>query len=128
MKQKPTTINEYIATLPEKAGKYLKQIKSLVKKAAPGSQETISYGIPAFMLGGTYLIYFAGYKNHVSIYPAPKGNAALEKEVSTYRRGKGTLQFQLSEPLPSGLITKIIRQSIKTNKERSERKKRTTQK
>jgi len=87
--------------------KVLQHIRATIKKTAPGAKETISYAIPTFTLNKTYLLYFAGYKKHVSLYPAPSGDEAFEKELSAYRSGKGTVQFSLEKPLPLKLITKL---------------------
>jgi len=113
--KKAATISEYIAGFPKETQKLLQQIRAMIKDTATGAEETISYAIPAFTLNKTYLIYFAGYKNHVSIYPAPTGNAAFEKEVAKYKTGKGTYQFSLEKPLPVNLIIKIIKFRLKEN-------------
>jgi len=71
---KPNTIDEYITGFPEGTQEKLQQIRTAVKQWVPEAVETISYGIPTFKLNGTYLIYFAGYKKHIGIYPVPSGN------------------------------------------------------
>ncbi|HKZ66036.1 MAG TPA: DUF1801 domain-containing protein, partial [Chitinophagaceae bacterium] len=86
-----------------------------IKNTVPDAEETISYAIPAFNLNKTYLVYFAGYKNHISLYPAPTGNETFEKEIAAYKSGKGTLQFPLDKPLPLSLITKIVKYRLKEN-------------
>ena len=113
--QKAASIDEYIAGFPRETQKVLEQIRSVIKREAPGAEETISYAIPAFNLNKHNLVYFAGYKNHVSIYPIPKGSEAFEKEISKYKSGKGTMQFPLDKPLPLNLVTKIVRHRIKEN-------------
>jgi uncharacterized protein YdhG (YjbR/CyaY superfamily) len=116
---KPRNIDEYIARFPKNTQRVLQQIRATIKKAAPRAEETISYSIPTFTLNKTYLLYFAGYKKHVSLYPAPSGNEAFEKEISVYRSGKGPVQFSLEKPLPLNLIAKIVKYSIKANLERT---------
>ena len=120
---KPHDIDEYIAGFPKDTQKVLEQIRATVKKAAPDAEETISYAIPAFTLKGRYLLYFAGYKNHTSLYPAPTGNEAFKKELSVYKRGKGTVQFPLDKPVPLSLVTKIVKLRVKENLEKAEKKK-----
>ena len=121
---KPTNTDEYIAGFPKETQKILKQIRATIKKAAPGAEETISYAIPAFTLKGRNLIYFAGYKNHIGLYPAPRGNEAFRKELSVYKGGKGTVQFPLDKPIPLTLITKIVKFKVKENLEKAEKMKR----
>ncbi len=118
---KPNNIDEYIAGFPKDTQKILEQIRATIKKAAPEAEERISYAIPAFTLKGHYLVYFAGYKNHISLYPAPRGNEAFKKELSDYKGGKGTVQFPLDNPMPLKLITKIVKSRIKENLEKAEK-------
>ena len=111
---KPKNINEYIKNFPAGTQKTLKQIRATIKKITPAAEEVISYGIPAFRLNERALIYFAGWKEHVSIYPVPK-DKAFQKEVENYQTGKGTLQFPLDKPLPLKVITKAVKLRVKEN-------------
>lgn len=113
--KKPKNIDEYIFSFPPATQKVLEQIRTTIKKIAPKAEEAISYGIPVFNLNGTYLIYFAGYKNHVSIYPAPRGKDEFKEILSAYKGGKGTVQFPLDKPIPFNLITKIVKFRMKEN-------------
>ena len=113
--KKTASIDEYIAGFPETTQKMLQQIRATIKAAAPTAEETISYSIPAFNVNDSYLVYMAGYKNHISLYPAPSGDEAFEKEMAAYRSGKGTVQFPLDKPLPLKLIKKILRYRLKEN-------------
>jgi uncharacterized protein YdhG (YjbR/CyaY superfamily) len=116
---KPTTINAYLKPFPKEVRDKLQQIRAAIQKAAPKATEAISYGIPAFKLNGTYLIYFAGYKGHVSIYPTPAGDADLRKQLAPYHVSRGTLRFALDKPLPMPLIRKVIKAKIAENKARA---------
>jgi len=78
-----------------------------MRAAAPETEEAVSYGIPTFTLDGRYLIYFAGWKRHISVYPIPAVNAQLDKEIERYKAGKGTLRFPLNEPIPYELIGRL---------------------
>ena len=116
------SINEYIASFPENVQKILEEIRETIKTAAPDTEEKISYGIPTFTLNGKYLIYFAGWKNHISIYPIPTGSEAFNKQVSKYVEGKGTLKFPIDKPLPLKLITKIVKLNVAENRKRTDQK------
>ena len=109
-------IDDYIAGFPEATQKSLNKIRATIQKVIPKAEETISYGIPTFKINGRYVIYFAGYKNHVSVYPAPRGNPGFKKELSVYKGGKGTVQFPLDKPLPLELITRIAKFRLQANK------------
>ena len=112
MKNKISSIDEYIETFPEDIQTILKQVRKTIKAAAPETGEKISYGMPTFTLNGKYLIYFAGWKSHISLYPIPIGDEAFNKEISQYVAGKGTLKFPIDKPIPLKLITKIVKLKI----------------
>lgn len=105
----PKSIDEYIGRFPVEVQHLLQQIRETIAEMVPEAEEAISYGIPAFYLNRRYLIYFAGYKNHISIYPAPVGNAEFEEDFAPYNTSKGTVQFPLSESIPLDLVKKIVR-------------------
>jgi uncharacterized protein YdhG (YjbR/CyaY superfamily) len=65
--------------------------------------------MPTFTLGGSYLIYFAAYRKHIGMYPAPLGDADLADELLPYAAGKGTLRFPLDKPIPFDLISKVVK-------------------
>ena len=115
-------MDEYINSFPKEVQALLQQVRNTIKKAAPGVEEKISYGIPAFNLNNRYLIYFAGFKNHISVYPAPRGSEEFKEKLAKYKGGKGTVQFPLDKPLPLSLITQIVKFKVKENKEKNELK------
>ena len=117
------SIDEYIATFFENVQKILEELRGTIKAAAPEAGEKINYGIPTFTLNSKYLIYFAGWKNHISLYPVPSGTEAFNKEVSQYVAGKGTLKFPIDKPLPLKLITKIVKLKIAENRKSTDKKK-----
>ena len=110
---KPTTIDAYIATFPAGVQPILKKIRATIRKAAPRATESISYQIPAFHLDGQYLIYFAGFKKHVGMYPVHAIAAELGDALKPYLSGKTTAKFMLDEKIPYVLITKIVRAKAK---------------
>ena len=117
-----SSIDEYIASFPRNVQQILEQVRVTIKAAAPGAQEKISYQIAAFELNGSNLIHFAGWKNHIAIYPIPSGSEAFNKEVSKYADGKGTLKFPLDKPMPLKLITKIVKLRVADNLKNAETK------
>ena len=126
MKSKKVTfksMDEYIGTFPEDVQKILEELRTTIKTAAPDAEETISYNIPTFKLNGKYLIYFAGWKSHISIYPIPTGSEAFNKQVAKYAEGKGTLKFPIDKPLPLKLITKIVKLKLAENQKKTDKKK-----
>ena len=110
-----TTIDEYIAEFPAETQKALQEMRELIRASAPDATETISYAIPTFDLGGHHLVHFAGYEHHVGLYPTPRGVEAFKDELAKYKGGKGSVQFPLSEPLPTDLIRRIVEFRVKQN-------------
>lgn len=113
------TIDEYIAGFPSEVQSILKKIRTTIRKAAPAAEEKISYQIPPFVLNGKYLIYFAAWKKHVALYPAPRGPEKFKDELAAYQGGKGTVKFPLDRPIPFGLISRIVRFKVKENLKRA---------
>src|SRR5689334_12262772 len=125
MKSKKITfssIDEYIRSFPENVQTIMHQLRTTIKSAAPEAGEKISYNMPTFTLNGTYLVYFAGWKNHIAFYGAPKGNAEFKEDLSSYESGAGTLQFPYSQPMPLDLITKIVKFRAAENLKRTDKK------
>jgi uncharacterized protein YdhG (YjbR/CyaY superfamily) len=106
-------IDEYIAGFPDEVQEKLEKVRTAIRKAAPKAEEKISYQMPSFTLNGKYLIYFAGYKKHIGLYPAPRGVEKFKKELSRYAGGKGTVRFPLDKPIPFGLIARIVKFRVK---------------
>ena len=120
---KANTISGYITSLQEDVGSRVTTVYSLIKRILPDATEAISYGIPAFMLNRSYVVYFAGYKEHVSLYPIPNASKELTESIGKYKKGKGTLQFPNKEPLPIELIEDCVKELLRENIARSLTKK-----
>ena len=104
------SMDEYISLQPAAAQIALERVRSAIGKAVQDAEECISYQIPAFKLDGRVLLYFAGWKEHYSVYPASDAMiAAFPGELERYRVSKGTLRFPLSESVPVKLITRIAK-------------------
>lgn len=103
----PSNFDDYIAGLPKEVQNILKSVRQTIKKAVPAAEECISYGMPAFKYNGKALIYFAGYKSHIGLYATPSGHESFAKELSKYKKGKGSVQFPIDQPMPLGLIAKM---------------------
>ena len=114
----PASIDAYIAASPVAVRPILKEIRRVIRNAAPGAHEVISYRMPAFRQDGI-LIYFAAFKNHIGLFPPVSGDARLEKAVEPYAGPKGNLEFPLDRPVPYALIERIVRLRLKQDRARS---------
>jgi uncharacterized protein YdhG (YjbR/CyaY superfamily) len=104
------SVDEYMAAQPPDARALLAQVRSLIRKAVPRAEEAISYQIPAYKLDGQPVLYFAGWKQHYSLYPASDALvAAFKDELAPYKLSRGTIRFPLSEPVPARLIARIAK-------------------
>lgn len=112
MKAVAASIDEYIAGFPSDTQILLKQMRTIIHKAAPRAEEKISYGMAAFTLNGKNLIYFAGYKNHVGLYGV-SATPEFKEDFAAYKTsGKGTIQFPIDKSLPVTLITRIVKHRV----------------
>jgi uncharacterized protein YdhG (YjbR/CyaY superfamily) len=104
------SVDEYIATHPPDVQAILQRVRSTIHKAVPKAEEAISYQIPTFKLHGSYVVYFAGWKKHYSLYPASRQLvAAFKDDLAPYEVNKGTIRFPLSQGVPVKLIAGITR-------------------
>ena len=109
---KSREVDTYIATFPKPVRARLQQVRRAIRAAAPKATELISYRIPAYRQHGM-LVYFAGFKAHLGLFPPVRGNAALQKAAAKYAGPKGNLRFPHDQPLPLGLISRIVRHKVK---------------
>ena len=104
------SVTEYIAKHPKDVQVVLKRVRSIIRKALPSAEEVISYQIPAYKMNGGTVLYFAGWKQHYSLYPAgDRLVAAFQDEIAPYKVSKGTIRFPLSQPVPAKLIERIAK-------------------
>jgi len=106
----PDSVSAYIAAQPTKVQRALKKMRAALRKALPEAEEVISYRMPAYKLGGSVVVYFAGWTEHVALYPGDASTvAAFKGELKPYVRSKGTIRFPLDEELPVTLIERIAK-------------------
>jgi len=104
------TVDEYLATQPPAVRAVLERVRGAIRRALPKAEEAISYQIPAYKVDGAVALYFAGWKEHVAIYPVSAAMiAAFGDELAPYVASKGTLRFPLSSPVPLRLIGRIAK-------------------
>jgi uncharacterized protein YdhG (YjbR/CyaY superfamily) len=104
------SVDEYLASQPPAVRRTLTRVRNTIRKAVPGADETISYGIPAYKLQGRTVLYFAGWTEHYSVYPyGDRIAAAFGDELEKYKVSKGTIRFPLAEPVPVTLIEGIAK-------------------
>lgn len=110
-KTRAKSVAEYIAAQPRPSQSALRQVRGAIRKALPDAEEVISYGIPAYRLHGYVVIYFAGWREHYSLYPVTARRLATLKSTSaSYEvNEKGTIRFPLTAPVPARFIAAIAK-------------------
>jgi len=101
-------IDAYLKGVDAEKRRFLEHIRSMVHELVPDAEEVISYGMPAFKLNKQPLLYFAAFKNHMSLFPAGDTDIAQLHGASKFHTSKGTLQFTVEEPIPDELLRSII--------------------
>jgi len=110
MKREIESVDEYLALQPEAVQRTLSQVRGAIRKAVPKAVEAISYKMPTYKLNGERLLYFAGWRQHFSLYPATKRLlAALKEDLKPYKVVKSTVRFSLAEPVPVKLIERFAK-------------------
>ena len=106
----PKSVDEYISAQSEAMQTMLEQVRAAIKKAVPEAVEGIGYRMPGYKLHGKPMLYFAGFKEHYSLFAA-SGTffKALKDELRAYELRKGTVHFPLTEPVPVRLISRIAK-------------------
>ena len=117
-----TTVEEYLSLFSKEQRDALEKIRKVIKAAAPKAEEVISYGMPGYKQNGT-LVYFGGFKNHCSFFPASYAVIKqFAEELKNYKTSKGTVQFPLDKAIPSTVIKKMVLARIKENELRKKEK------
>jgi uncharacterized protein YdhG (YjbR/CyaY superfamily) len=104
------SVDEYVAAQPEAVRPVLQRVRSAIRKAVPRAEEVISYQIPAYKLHGVSVLFFAGWRQHYSLYPVSERLvAACKGDLASYKFSKGTMRLPLDEPVPEKLIARIAK-------------------
>jgi len=102
-------VDEYLANLDQPKRTTLQQLRQTIRSIVPEAEEGISYGMPAYRLGGKVIAGFAAFKNHLSYLPhSGSVFSEIPDDVAGYVTSKGALQFPIERPLPKALVKKLI--------------------
>jgi uncharacterized protein YdhG (YjbR/CyaY superfamily) len=103
-------VDAYIARQAAEAQPTLRRVRNTIRKLLPTAEETISYQIPTYRQDGQYVVYFAGWKQHWSLYPVTEPiRQELGAALLPYKLSKGTARFPLGEPVPTKLLERIVK-------------------
>ena len=107
---KPTSVEAYLADLPDDRRAVVEELRQTIRAAAPSATESIAYDMPAFRLDGRFLVSYAAFKHHYSLFPASGAVIdALGDDLTPYMAGKGTIRFPADRPIPVPLVTQVVK-------------------
>jgi len=104
-----TNVEDYVNKVAPSQQAHLRRIRAIIKRVAPDAEESISYGMPAFKVDGKPLVYFAAFKDHMSLFPSGDQTVDEIEGLRRFRTSKGTLQFTENDPISDELIEELIR-------------------
>lgn len=103
-----TTIDEYLANVPESQREELQKLRKFIQHTVPEAEEAISYAMPTFKYKGKNLIHFAAFKDHMSIFPTPGSIEAVGNQLDSFKKAKGTIQFTEDNLVPEPVIKNML--------------------
>lgn len=107
-----SAVEEYLAKVEPAQRAELERVRATIKKIVPEAEEVITYAMPGFKYKGKYLIAYAPFKDHLSVFPGAGAVEALKDELDDFTVSKGTVQFTLEKPLPDAVLTKLVESRI----------------
>jgi uncharacterized protein YdhG (YjbR/CyaY superfamily) len=124
----PKTVDEYMAGVPDRERTALEDLRRTIRTAAPDATEAISYQMPAFKQSGRFLVSYAAFTDHCSLFPASYAvMEVLRTDLEPYVSGKGTLRFTVDDPIPPELVTRIVQLRLQEVAAAAEKKRRTSE-
>lgn len=112
----PASVEAYLAALPDDQRAVMEHLRGIIRAAAPEATEQISYGMPAFKTHGRFLVSYAAFKRHFSLFPASQAVIdALGDEITPFHTSKGTIQFTAERPLGSDVVKRLVRVRLEEN-------------
>jgi uncharacterized protein YdhG (YjbR/CyaY superfamily) len=106
-------VDAYIAAQPDQVQEILHLVRKKLQETLPEAEERISWGMPTYWKDHN-IIHFAGFKNHMGIYPGPQAIEHFAERLQGHKFSKGAIQFPYNEPLPLDLIGDIARWCFET--------------
>src|SRR5882724_5823574 len=97
-------VDSYLSSFPPATKAVLEEVRRRLHETVGDAGEAIRYGIPTLTVDGRSVLHFAGWKQHISLYPVPEGDEAFERDIAPYRSGASTAKFLLSEPISYDVI------------------------
>ena len=114
-----TSVDDYVASLPEDVRPVMERIRGTIRSVVPDVAETISYQMPTFVLDGLPLVHVAAWKKHIGLYPLPPMDDGLAAAVAPYRAATDTMQLKYARPIPYDLLERVLRAILERRMDRT---------
>lgn len=101
-------VDRYIEGFTGELGERLRAMRATIREIAPDAEESMAYGLVGYKLHSKPLVYFGGFPKHIGFYATPNGHEYFKKEFTSYKQGKGSVQFPHDQPLPIELVKKVV--------------------
>lgn len=121
---KHTTVEAYLEDCDAIGRERLEAIRAVVHDVEPEAGERISYSIPAFTIDGKVFVFMAAWKEHVSMYPLPEGDPAVDAALAPYAVSKGTVKFRHRDPLPLDVVRLVVEAKLRDARARRDARRR----
>ena len=115
--KRPATVTEYIAAAPKVARAKLREMRRLISGCAPGSVQSLKWGMPTFSYK-RILVTYAAFQKHIGFFVTSETRRAFEKQLAGYKTASSSVQFPLDKPLPAALIRRMVRARVTALKAR----------
>ena len=112
MAQRFSSVEDYLDSLGPEVRGVLEDVRATLHEAVPEGEDAITYNMPTLMIGERRVVHYAGWKKHVSLYPAPDGDDALERDLAPYLSGRGTVKLPLQDPFPYDLVERVAARHV----------------
>lgn len=104
-----SAVDEYLKVVAEPQKAQLERVRKIVRQLVPEAEEVISYGMPGFTYKNKYLMGYAAFKDHLSLFPTSAPVEALKAKLKDFKLSKGTIQFTVAKPVPETLIQELVK-------------------
>jgi uncharacterized protein YdhG (YjbR/CyaY superfamily) len=124
-KHKSSGVDEYIARCPKEAQGDLAKIRAAIRAAAPRATERTDYfQMPGYSNPGCdyydgMFAWFSFKKPHIRLHVPPSVIQEHRKELAGYATTKAIVSFPKGKPVPTTLVKKLVRESLKEMKDKS---------
>jgi uncharacterized protein YdhG (YjbR/CyaY superfamily) len=107
------SIEQFLDGVPPDKRRALQHLRDEIRRLVPEATESISYGVPAFKLGGRPLVSFGAARDHCTFYvQSPAVIEAFAQDLAGFRLSKGSVQFSPERPIPADLIRRLVEARI----------------